>query len=119
MGDGHVRVEGELDVDVERPGADGGGQLLGLRDPVDQADEDHRRDRPEGAGAAQVHVERRPGLGDLGEVLLDGREVVGVDLGRRDERDVGRDQRGRRVDARPVDLELGWPRAPGSRGRLR
>ena len=50
-----------------------------------------------------------PGLGDLGEVLLDGREVVCADLGRRDERDVGGDQRGGGVEVGPVVLELGGP----------
>ena len=56
VGDGDVRVVGELEVDVERPAAHGVGQLLALRDALDQADEHHRRDRPEGAGAAQVHA---------------------------------------------------------------
>ena len=55
VGDGHVRVVREVQVDRQRPAAYGVGELLALGDALDQGHEHHRRDRPEGAGAAQVH----------------------------------------------------------------
>ena len=48
---------GNCEVHVERPAAYGGGELLALGDALDEGHEDDRGDRPEGAGAAQVHAE--------------------------------------------------------------
>ena len=100
---------GILQIHVERPPAYDVGELLALGDALDQGHEDHRRDRPERAGAAQVHRERADLGGGPREVILDDGEVV-TDLGRRHQGDVGRDRRRHRVaDGRPVVLELAGP----------
>ena len=110
VGDRDVRVVRERDVDVERPAAYGGRQLLAAGDPLDDRHEHHRRDGTEGAGAAQVHAEAPELRGDVLEVLLDLVEVGVGHLGRWDQGDVRGDHRGGGVtDRGPVVLELGGP----------
>ena len=53
----------------ERPVADVALEELALADPGGQLHEHHRRDRPEGRRAAQLHVERVVLAGDLVQVV--------------------------------------------------
>ena len=85
---------GNVQVDVERSAAYGLGELLALGDALDQRHEHHRRDRAEGAGAAQVDGERARAGGDRREVRVDVVEVAVGELGRRQQRDVRRDRGG-------------------------
>ena len=62
-----------------------------LGDPAATDDEDHVGDRPERAGAGQVHLERRAPVGGRRQVLVDACQPGGGDLRRRQQRDVRRD----------------------------
>ena len=82
VGDRDVRVVGEAQVDAERTAAYGAGELLAAGDALGERHEDDRRDRPEGAGAAQVDLERRrPRRPPPRGAARPSASVVGVDLG--------------------------------------
>ena len=119
--DRHVRVVREGEVDVERAAAHGGGELLAARDALGERHEDDRRDRPEGAGAAQVHAEaRRSPAATSPRCFSIAGQVVVVDLGRRHQRDVRGDRRARSCRRwRCGSPGAGSPRAPGWRARRR
>jgi hypothetical protein len=107
VGDGDVRVVGKAGRDGEGPAAGRRGQHLAVGDPVDDADEDHRGDRPEGARAAEPDPERLLAGGGLAQVRLDvGHRLLGH-LRRRHQGDVGRDLPSRRVPQRdPERLQV-------------
>lgn len=104
----HVGVVRELEFAHQRPGRlpDPLLEPGARRTALDDLDEDHRRQRAEGARAVEPHGEGAARRGDRGQVRLDGRQRRGVDLGGRQERDVrGNAVRGRVAEARAAFLE--------------
>jgi hypothetical protein len=115
--DGHVRVVGVVELGRQGAAPARVGELLGLRDPLDQVDEDDRGDRTERAGAAEVDPVggRRPGHGVEVSAHLD--EPVAIDLQRWHEGDVGRDRGALAVAvAHPEVLEPAAPRLRHTQG---
>jgi hypothetical protein len=111
VGDGHVRVVGVAELHVEGSLTTGLRELLGLRDALDEVDEDDRRDRPEGAGAPQMDPVGMRAPRHVAEVLLDLVQVGDGDLDGWDEGDVCRDRPSLGVAVRhPELLEATPPR---------
>jgi hypothetical protein len=110
VGDGHVRVVGEPRLDGQRSLAHGVGEHLAVGDAGDHVDEHHRRDGPEGPGAAQPGGERGPRGRHRLEVRVDQGQQDVVDVDRRQQGDVRRDlQRGRVTELDPVRLQVAAP----------
>ena len=115
VGDGHVRVVGELQRHVERPAAYGAGELLAAARCPRRA-----VTNTTGETGRKVPVPRRwmrkaaqPPATSAGASSIPARSSS-VDLGRRHQRDVGRDHgRGRVAERRCGSPGARSPRAPG------
>ena len=97
VGNRDVRVVVELRDAAQRATPHRPLDPLAVTDAGGQGDEHHRRDRPETAGAAQLDVERPLLRRHQLEMILDRGELLVVELGRRDQRDVRRDRQRERV----------------------
>jgi hypothetical protein len=109
--DGDVRVEREGELALERAGAHRALQPVAGGPALLDADEHHRRHRPERVGAGEDDLEPDGALPDLLEVVGDAVERDALHARRRQQREVGRDGAGQRVaEALPSALQELRPR---------